>query len=283
MIEFYQFICDLQNRLYEVKPELLISIANRIKILDDSGKLNGKQIKKIIEINAYIHPHIANESFKSNISSFFQAKLNAQNVFECLRSAKQNNNELFFRECLKFIEVNGSYITEITLNPMDEVNLKLLLNQCPNVEILNIQGNNNITLESLEGLDNLHKLKKLQLWSCKNLQGLPPLPESLESLFLRSCPKIQVLTNLPNHLQSLRLQMCNNIHTLTNLPDSLTTLDLSICPKLQCHSNLPGGLWDVTIQALPENPVEFLQKCLAKTFSRITWRKGWQYAKAVSI
>lgn len=237
MIEFYKFICDINNKLYEVKPDLVNTVVDRIKTLDDSGKLDDNQIKKIMHINAFIHPNLGDLKIKDNVSSYFQTKLNEQNVFEGLKLAKKNNNEVFVQQCLKFIkekymveliemkdslnvlvlkpihlnqvskiveelpeedkqknikiqlnlkdeynlsdfrrllEDKGSCITRVALKQIDSESLNSIIKQCPNLEILDIDSNDNVTRESLEGLQNLNRLTVLQVWNCKNLQNLPP-------------------------------------------------------------------------------------------------------------
>ena len=129
-------------------------------------------------------------------------------------------------------------ITSLTLGDCDNTSLQTLLQHLPNLECL-VMGNSfkrdktNNHLQSIEGLENVPRLKELSIDGFPNLSTLSGLKScrTIENLSISNCDKLATVDDLEacTSLDGLSIENCL-ITTLT-IPDQLLKLYID-CPKL---------------------------------------------------
>ncbi|KAL6316902.1 hypothetical protein AAG906_023557 [Vitis piasezkii] len=104
------------------------------------------------------------------------------------------------------------------------------------LKVLNLSGNNFVTLPNMSGLSHL---EWLELENCKRLQALPQFPSSLVMLNL-SGNNFVTLPNMSglSHLERLRLRNCKRLEALPQLPSSIRSLNATDCTSLGTTESL---------------------------------------------
>ncbi|BFG31111.1 hypothetical protein CerSpe_173850 [Prunus speciosa] len=131
------------------------------------------------------------------------------------------------------------------------------LSSLSSLEYLNLSGNPFLSL--LVNMNGLSKLQTLFLNNCTNLEMIPELPPSVESLLAFQCPSLKrVLLNLPDMLKMIRraVFMCENLVEIQNVFKTrpLRSVDIEMIKDI--------GLFN--LESIGSTEVEMLN-CLTRT------------------
>ncbi|XP_021811781.1 TMV resistance protein N-like [Prunus avium] len=131
------------------------------------------------------------------------------------------------------------------------------LSSLSSLEYLNLSGNPFLSL--LVNMNGLSKLQTLLLNNCTNLEMIPELPPSVESLLAFQCTSLKrVLLNLPDMLKMIRraVFMCENLVEIQNVFKTrpLRSVDLEMIKDI--------GLFN--LESIGSTEVEMLN-CLTRT------------------
>ncbi|RDY08072.1 Protein SUPPRESSOR OF npr1-1, CONSTITUTIVE 1, partial [Mucuna pruriens] len=152
-------------------------------------------------------------------------------------------------ENMKELKLTGTKVQELPSSFGHQSKLKFL----------HIKENEIARLPS--SFNNLAQLLQLEISNFDKLEGIPKLPQSLETLHTSYCSSLKSLQELPLSLKTLHVSFCDSLDNLPKLPLSLKSLNVSFCGSLKRLPELPLSLKTLDVQfctslrSIPELPM----------------------------